>query len=721
MSKQPISVTPTTTVLELSQRDADIVHQNVNGDYTVHFAEPITLKPGDSMNMRMASIDSQKATSSSVVIPSGEGGTGLPISLSFSYYDTNYELVTPNTPDVSAPAPVDANLQKNKFGVTPSQKYEPDYEFYSTFIEPTLSQLDSFKINYQGVCPFHPVDNTTNPDIPTDSIVAFIAYPIFSWIDENGVQQTNTNALGVKTANIGRGNTPGQPATSGKGTFSLGAETTIDTFAYMGVTVFDQTTDPFENQFNWGSFTSETCIPYGTLSAKQNKVVVNSANGWAYGGSQANSKKIIFRNNSLKLIGVNSICIGNGDQAGTFSDGFSLYQVTDNGTSFRSWALPADAESVTPLDVTAQKKELFVQTAGTVVPPGRYDRETLAQIITEGFTEVGLTTEKQLSGDPVFGANTTLQRRVDSAKMNGTLQRKMPDISDASASDFRVVCTSLNSYTYDTNQPITIGAREFAIEYGKVGETYQITKMHQSVNSGLEGEKQQEQIATFFTPAGGGQPFQYNEVLTATGIFIHDMNPQSFWRDQLGLYDKTVVPTITDPSGTIYVNRHDIQDRFTSETAQIQAFSIENQRGTPAPTSTVYFNTTSLPTKSIIGDAPKTNEGTGTYYLIEITGLNTAQSNFINNETNRGFISAIVSKQYDNNDSVTAFQDSAIPYVHRGVPVKIASARVRILDPTTKEVVTTLGDQNSIFLQINSGVENIPVQSQNQIQGEVPK
>ena len=199
------------------------------------------------------------------------------------------------------------------------------------------------------------------------------------------------------------------------------------------------------------------------------------------------------------------------------------------------------------------------------------------------------------------------------------------------------------------------------------------------------------------------------------------MQPKSFWQDQLGLYDKVVIPTITDPSGTQYVNRHDIQDKFTSETAQIQAFSIENQRGTPAPTATTYFNTTSLPTKSIIGDAPKTNEGTGTYYLIEITGLNTAQSNLIDNATNRGFISAIVSKQYDNNDSVTAFQDSAIPYVHRGVPVQIASARVRILDPTTKEVVTTLGEQNSIFLQVNSGVANIAVQSQNQIQGEVPK
>lgn len=65
---------PQTTVLELSQRSADIVHINNNGDprngdFTVHFAEPITLKEGDQLNLRMASIDSQRATTESVVIP----------------------------------------------------------------------------------------------------------------------------------------------------------------------------------------------------------------------------------------------------------------------------------------------------------------------------------------------------------------------------------------------------------------------------------------------------------------------------------------------------------------------------------------------------------------------------------------------------------------------------------------------------------------------------
>ena len=70
---------------------------------------------------------------------------------------------------------------------------------------------------------------------------------------------------------------------------------------------------------------------------------------------------------------------------------------------------------------------------------------------------------------------------------------------------------------------------------------------------------------------------------------------------------------------------------------------------------------------------------------IEITGLNVPQSNLISNNQNYANISAIVSKQYDSDDIVTGFADSAIPYVHRGLPVKLSSARVRILDPISKE------------------------------------
>ena len=71
-----------TYVMELSQSLADRV--NANGDYVCHLAEPVTLRDGDELVMRMASIDSQKTTDTTVVIPED-----LPLSMQFSYYDTN--------------------------------------------------------------------------------------------------------------------------------------------------------------------------------------------------------------------------------------------------------------------------------------------------------------------------------------------------------------------------------------------------------------------------------------------------------------------------------------------------------------------------------------------------------------------------------------------------------------------------------------------------------
>ena len=82
MSKPAPEILPDTYVMELSQANADIVHGGRNGDYTVTFAEPINIQTGDSLSMRMASIDSQTSNSQSVVFADPQQ-----ITLNFSYYD----------------------------------------------------------------------------------------------------------------------------------------------------------------------------------------------------------------------------------------------------------------------------------------------------------------------------------------------------------------------------------------------------------------------------------------------------------------------------------------------------------------------------------------------------------------------------------------------------------------------------------------------------------
>ena len=147
-------------------------------------------------------------------------------------------------------------------------------------------------------------------------------------------------------------------------------------------------------------------------------------------------------------------------------------------------------------------------------------------------------------------------------------------------------------------------------------------------------------------------------------------------------------------------------DRYPTESATLTLATPDNARFIQEPTAAgpIFIETTTNPTNAVVGDSPRVNVDGG-YYLVEIAGLNIAQSNYVDTQQIRANISAIVSRQYDTNDQVTGFADSAIPYIHRGIPLQITSANVRILDPLTKEVVDTLGTNNAVFLQVDTTIE----------------
>jgi len=166
------------------------------------------------------------------------------------------------------------------------------------------------------------------------------------------------------------------------------------------------------------------------------------------------------------------------------------------------------------------------------------------------------------------------------------------------------------------------------------------------------------------------------------------------------------VPTATADDGVLYFTKEalspsDGNDKFPHESAEIVTFDPDNTRVNNAPTTTQFVDTATTPTYAVVGDSPVVNTE-GTFYLLEIQGLNVAQSDFIDSDENMPNVSAVISKQYNANDIVTGFSDAGIPYVHRGAPQMISSARVRILDPTTKEVVTTLGNRNDVFLNLTT-------------------
>ena len=573
-----------TYVMELSQSLADRV--NANGDYVCHLAEPVTLRDGDELVMRMASIDSQKTTDTTVVIPED-----LPLSMQFSYYDTNTFNDTYKTTE------------------TLGARVGPDFEKYLTYNERRILQLTSV----QFVCP----DERPPPD-PYNPGTIVVVIPKFSWTDPDGVHRHSTPGLGL-----------------------------LDPYRYLGTAA--------------GSSNIATC----TLSGPD---------------------PIQYIEGSLSITGF-------------FSPNSTNCTFVPNSIVF----------SV----ISAASKNLEISTAGIVLPAGRYERDTLAVVITKLFTEALLDPTAIKGPDEIFAPDTKLVFRTDDEEYESVQFKKMPDapLAAGASIDF-----TTDEYVYNTGPTggakaipsIQVGARKFAIEYGKAGNVFQLTAAHQSSFNSTSSS--QENVA-FYSTGTTGVDIKIYQVNASTGIVIHGLLPVEFWTDTLGLYDKLIVNLREDASNIKYYCTSDIIGRTPSESSTIPIFSNDNNRvissaggwttDTVSGAKALFITTTETPPNAVLGNSPVVNS-TGGFYLVEIAGLNTAQSNYVDNNQNRANISAIVSKQYNADDIVTGFADSSIPYVHRGAPIQITSANVRILDPETKEVDKNVGVNNTVFLQVTT-------------------
>tara|TARA_R110000823_G_scaffold273541_4_gene392597 strand:- start:7463 stop:9574 length:2112 start_codon:yes stop_codon:yes gene_type:complete len=688
---QPQELVPKTYVLELSQANADIVHGDRNGDYTVTFAEPIQISQGDQLALRMASIDSQKTDSQSVVFANDQH-----IGMSFSYYDYNY----PIRKKTVAPALIgDMALNRQRIDRVGAgaDNYPLDYEMYIKYheISTDIFQLDSIIITYVGGAPKvdgEPLGTTGSFGSTTErNVVSYFAFPLFSWIDENGKFHTSV-AKPFATSQSGQG---------------LASETIVVKAA--------NTTEP-----DWKyTYMAHSTNDYDPGSTDWKPTMTAGLTGAHFSKGTFGGEKIIFSKNSFRVTGLTGGIITQKTVFGK-STNFSEQYVQIVNT------FGTGASSTTSLPPPGGVKyQLSQGTAGCVLPAGRYDRNTLANLLTRRFTQVGIDPENSAAGTTqVFEPDTLLVINTNDINADGSIYRKI--LEDDAPSGVGIDFSSNNSYSYTGSNPttptetvnVTLGARKFAIEYGVVGAAYQVSDAHQSVNN--PDDVASDNIGFFRTGAGSvGDPFIFNEITAATGVIINDLQPQPFWTEVMGLYDNWVVPTTEDDKGVRYftkkqVNPVDGNDKNPHESAEITTFNPTNSRIETAPTTEATFiSTTATPTFSVVGDSPVVNTE-GTFYLLEIQGLNVTQSDFIDSDETMPNISAIISKQYNANDIVTGFSDSGIPYVHRGEPQMISSARVRILDPTTKNVVSTLGQRNDVFLNLTTArpvynPQNVPL------------
>ena len=100
------------------------------------------------------------------------------------------------------------------------------------------------------------------------------------------------------------------------------------------------------------------------------------------------------------------------------------------------------------------------------------------------------------------------------------------------------------------------------------------------------------------------------------------------------------------------------------------------------------------------------------YYLLEIQSV--FMNNFISKISNDGdvlddanmrSINSVIGRFYSKN-AYTQSQSSGLLYQHRGEPIVLNNFKVRILDSSKN--IPRLGNDNSVILQVNRGVPQLP-------------
>ena len=643
------------------------------GEYEVQLAVPITINDGDALGFKMASIDSNITDQDTILIEQDQQ-----LTITFSYYDVDYDA---------------------------RDKYE-----------------------YNDL----PNSNTV-PWSPTYGY--FAAYNEFQYVKLTELQMTIVGYLPPRQSIFGDGLVGGSFVIASNGPYSnINTKTNMT----MYFTYIDQT-----NMLRTVSMTGSNAMSYpnpnpifstrpifrsqpGTVDVPEGNILM-----------ELPSEDIIYRSGSLKFVGVKGYWPGGLNNAvsqtsnftpGSFVPGKDAEPVPNEfSDAIQLSTFNFTVGTIRIENITNQSLQLDKRVAAVTLRAGRYEPQALAVQMTQILSDAnGISQDLTIeNNNQVYAPNNQLLIRTDAPENSTMIFTPIPETMVAEV-------FSNTSYVYqDGPDPSPgptpayyVGANTVALEYGVAGQVFQMTYCHMPLNDPADPGQQSIGLHTISGPVGPSGPTdtQYKVITAASGIAIHDLQPVSFWQDVLGLRNRLIVPLQIDENGIEYYTTASLMKSITMGFQGLGTFflpPVSNGANPPVypnfrkmtplvpKANPTYINVTGQ-SRAIIGETVSVNRRGG-YYLIEI--LNVFQSStggYIDDTENRRQISAIVSTQMDNNNSITGYQDGdCIAYTHRGLPYMISSAVVRILDPITKLPVTTLGPNNTVFLQIQKTIEQV--------------
>jgi len=256
----------------------------------------------------------------------------------------------------------------------------------------------------------------------------------------------------------------------------------------------------------------------------------------------------------------------------------------------------------------------------------------------------------------------------------------------------------------DNRKTYMMGASQFQLEYNYNNNSlFQFTYLHTPFyDAGVEA------VNYYFAGYSFNNIFAFTN--TITGVFINDLQPQSFWSSILGFrYNDLIVTNnpatnrLSAPlrcgvniTGNLVAN-----DALFNKVNSPQQFNSGTTDGDdPGGYRTLQVKTASTQTSPIV--ASKTQGvTTSPFYLIEIGGL--SDVNMVNDTDVFRTICGYGSKQYSNAGIITIFADGTSFFTNNALTdVILSSFRVRILDNITKLPSTNLGTRNTILLELDN-------------------
>jgi len=646
-----------TVIVELNQRSAEY---SKPGEYRVQLAQPIIINQGDQLAFRMASIDTLKTSSDTIILTNDINLTAV-----FSYYDVDYS-------------------RTDKAGFTQTAPWvgdgsgNPTFDYFAAYNEVGIETITAITGQILGYTPPREAANDP-PDytLPGGSFLVG-SYGLGSSIDPR--------------VNFGV-------------TFSY-----IDTSNNLKYVQYSATTVAIVDPVPEWKYTAYGTVNPSSMGQQPGYFMLKMPDG-------SNPPPVTCKTGSFKIASITGYWAGRYVSNGpnfVASFGPAGSAAPPNGgsgagydTEFPYLASQFDF-TFTSTPVASSGQTLDIQTTNAVLKAGRYDPAALAVQLTQLFSSADGLVES--NNQALFQPINTLLTRTD-GPLNSNMTFRRMNIPNGTAN---VTFDNTNTYSYwdiSANQaiPYFIGASTFAIEYGQAGPVYQLSYCHTPLSNPARAG---EQDLGIFHYTDSANKLQYNVVKSAGGIAIHDLQPVSFWQNTLGMRDKLIVPLLTDLSGVQFYDKQSLLNSITEGFHGLGSFLLPAQQiGTntfndprkvapiPPLNNPVYVDVTGQ-SKAIIGESPQENVQEG-FYLIEVLNFFRRTGGYIDSQENRINISAIASTQYLNANAITAFADSGIPYQHLGEPYLISDAYIRILDPITKQPATGLGENTCIFLQID--------------------